>query len=121
IDTATAAAAPGVHLVWTHRNAPRQARAQPKADLFGVRPQLHGDRVEHYGMPVAFVVADTFEQATAAAALVAVEYEPEAADYALPGLGADTKWSDVSRIGDLEVAMAKGPVSIDATFTTPYH
>lgn len=121
IVTAAAEAAPGVRLVWTHHNAPRQARPQPKADLFDVRPQLHSDRVEHYGMPVAFVVADTFERATEAAALIAVEYEAEAADYSLAGIGRDQTWDDVSRIGDLEVAIAKGPVTVDATYTTPYH
>ena len=37
-------------------------------------PALNNDDVPYFGFPVAFVVADTFEQATAAAAMVRVRY-----------------------------------------------
>jgi carbon-monoxide dehydrogenase large subunit len=40
------------------------------------RPALARERVRHVGDPVAFVVADTREQAVDAAELVAVDYEP---------------------------------------------
>jgi carbon-monoxide dehydrogenase large subunit len=40
------------------------------------RPALLRDRVRHVGDPVALVVADTREQATDAAALVSVDYDP---------------------------------------------
>jgi aerobic carbon-monoxide dehydrogenase large subunit len=46
------------------------------------RPALARGRVRHVGDPVAFVVAETIEQAVDAAELVAVDYEP------LPSIGA---------------------------------
>ena len=46
-------------------------------------PALNTDEVRYFGFPVAFVVADTFEQATAAAALVRVRYAPLPGDYDL--------------------------------------
>src|ERR1700761_9437243 len=62
IDTAAAEKAPGVLLVLTHANAPKQG---PRAA--GTAPQLADDRVLFHGQPVALVVAETFEQARAAA------------------------------------------------------
>ncbi|MEU5808307.1 xanthine dehydrogenase family protein molybdopterin-binding subunit [Streptomyces sp. NPDC047718] len=44
--------------------------------LPGARPVLSGDTVRHVGDPVAAVVAETPQQAAAALAAIAVEYEP---------------------------------------------
>jgi xanthine dehydrogenase YagR molybdenum-binding subunit len=56
----------------TANNAGRSARASRNtAKLLG------GPDIDHYHQAVALVVAETFEQARAAAALVRVDYAPE--------------------------------------------
>jgi len=80
IDTAEALRVPGVLQVFTHDNAPRLASSTeryrddvaPPGEPF--RP-LHDARIQFSGQPVGLVVADTFELARFAAALVRVEYE----------------------------------------------
>jgi xanthine dehydrogenase YagR molybdenum-binding subunit len=74
IATAAAEAAPGVLTVITHRNAPRLARA-PGGLGIGPPPPLQDDRVVHHGQHIAVVVAQTLEQAAAAARLVETGYE----------------------------------------------
>jgi xanthine dehydrogenase YagR molybdenum-binding subunit len=62
--------APGVRLVLTKDNAPPQHPFGPVdlPDRFArAMPALNNDDVPYFGFPVAFVVADTLEQATAAA------------------------------------------------------
>ena len=131
IDAAAAERAPGTALVMTHRNAPAQGLPDPSIPHAWSRPWpvLSDDRVVHFGQPVALVVAATFEQARAAASLVAVTYaaEPGAFDLAthkdrahVPktanvGLPTDTAF------GDLDRAMAEAPVTLDQTYTTPHH
>ena len=75
IDARAARAAPGVLAVITHENAPRLARA-PGALTAGPPPPLQDDRILHHGQHVAMVVAQTPEQAAAAARLVEIDYEP---------------------------------------------
>src|SRR6202163_980413 len=75
VDVQDAERAPGVLLVLTKDNAPPQSPWGPVdlPDRFArAEPALDTDQVRYFGFPVAFVVADTFEQATAAAALVNV-------------------------------------------------
>ncbi|MGB6397246.1 MAG: xanthine dehydrogenase family protein molybdopterin-binding subunit, partial [Bradyrhizobium sp.] len=71
IDTRAAEKAPGVVLVLTHRNAPAQGTGNHRE----AQPVLTGVQVTRYGQPVAFVVAESFEQARAAAYLVDVKYD----------------------------------------------
>lgn len=70
IDVKQAEAAPGVLLVMTHLNAPKQ-------DAEGTHnaPQLAGPEIEQAEQAVAFVVAESFEQARAAAKLIDIRYE----------------------------------------------
>src|SRR5438876_3588548 len=81
IDSAAAERAPGVVAVLTHRNAPQLAYRAHKAVVDpDVGERLHvlqDDRVSHQGQPIAFVIADTLEQANHAATLVRVTYAPE--------------------------------------------
>src|SRR6202012_3149398 len=79
IDTRAAEKAPGVVLVLTHRNAPAQGTGNHRE----AHPVLTGPQVAYYGQPVAFVVAESFEQARAAAYLVRVSYDREPGRYAL--------------------------------------
>jgi xanthine dehydrogenase YagR molybdenum-binding subunit len=122
IDTRAAEKAPGVVLVLTHRNAPAQGTGNHRE----AHPVLTGPQVAYYGQPVAFVVAESFEQARAAAYLVDVKYDRLNGKYALrtnlnealvpkPN---DAPAAD-SAVGDLADAFASAPVQIDVTYTTP--
>ena len=76
LDVSAAKRAPGVLLVMTHENVPEQGEKKEQ-----VYPQLQGTEIRFHGQPIAFVVAQSFEQARAAAALVRAEYDvqtPEA-------------------------------------------
>src|SRR6202051_5007828 len=79
IDTGAAERAPGVVLVLTHRNAPEQGTGNHHE----AHPVLTNPEGSLYGQPVAFVVAETFEQARAAAYLVRVTYDRSPGKYAL--------------------------------------
>src|SRR6202049_839071 len=79
IDTRAAEKAPGVVLVLTHRTAPEEGTGNPRR----AHPVLTGPQVTRYGQPVAFVVAESFEQARAAAYLVDVQYDQSRGKYAL--------------------------------------
>src|SRR4030088_2412816 len=79
IDTRAAEKAPGVALVLTHRNAPEQGTGNHRE----AHPVLTGPEVTRYGQPVAFVVAESFEQARAAAYLVDLKYDRSNGNYAL--------------------------------------
>ena len=123
VETAAAEAAPGVRLVWTHKNAPEQGPAEGiEGDMMDrARPELATDRIGYYGTPVAFVVAESFEEARAAAGLIEVEYEAEPGEYDLGGFGPETRWRKPSLAGDVDAAMLEGPVTVDETYTTPFH
>ncbi|MDB6001435.1 MAG: xanthine dehydrogenase family protein molybdopterin-binding subunit, partial [Rhizobacter sp.] len=136
IDASEAEAMPGVLLVMTHLNAPGQAdyvtadKIPMGGNPYGVaRPFLADDRVRYHGEPVAFVVAERFEQARDAAANVKVRYEPgpppvtrvkaEAARAYKPKDIRGFLETD-SVVGDFAAAFANAPVQIDSTFETPY-
>jgi xanthine dehydrogenase YagR molybdenum-binding subunit len=80
IDTSAAERVPGVVKIYTHQNRPKAAKSDEKwkdeVALPGhpLRP-LENDRILYDGQPVALVVAESFEAARDAAALVRVEYE----------------------------------------------
>jgi xanthine dehydrogenase YagR molybdenum-binding subunit len=122
IETMKAERSPGVKLVLTYRNAPKQGTGNHRE----AHPVLTGPVVSRYGEPVAFVVAETFEQARAAAYLVDVKYDRERGQYALPhhlalarvphqpdGAPAD------SEVGNFSDAYAGAPVQIDVSYSTP--
>jgi xanthine dehydrogenase YagR molybdenum-binding subunit len=130
IDTQAAEAAPGVRLVWTHKNAPEQAPFKNKPDMFGrAHPELTTDIIDYYGKPVAFVVADSYEEARAAAGMIAVAYDVQPGAYDLAEHADKGEWQEAltigpkgeTRFGDIDKAMAEGPVTVEADYTTPYH
>jgi xanthine dehydrogenase YagR molybdenum-binding subunit len=122
IDTRAAEKSPGVVLVLTHRNAPEQGTGNHRE----AHPVLTSREVRQYGQPIAFVVAESFEQARAAAYLVRVEYDRSPGKYALRnGLDqarvphqSDAPAAD-SAVGDFASAFAAAAVKIDVTYTTP--
>jgi xanthine dehydrogenase YagR molybdenum-binding subunit len=129
VDIKEVQQAPGVVLVMSHENAPAQAPfKQEGEDRHGrPKPQLAEARIHFHGEPVALVVADTLEQATAAARLVKVTYQTEVGLYdlesnrklAYPPKGGASGKAD-SKLGDFARGYAEGAVKIDATYTTPY-
>jgi CO/xanthine dehydrogenase Mo-binding subunit len=122
IDTRAAEAATGVLAVITHHNTPKLGRG-PNLSL-GAQPPppLQDDRVLHYGAYVAVVVAEAAEQATAAARLVEVDYEPAEPLLDLNDPQAELladPWGLDQRRGDVAVGLASAEVTLEATYTTP--
>ena len=131
IDASVTEAAPGVRLVLTHANAPPQAPWGPldAEDRFArAQPALASDTIRHYGEPVAFVVADSFEQARAAALALVVRYAPDPIDADLPPSLPESRTlskidggeGPVTKVGNAEDAFARAPVRIDVHYDTPY-
>ncbi len=112
-----ARAAPGVLAIVTHETVDPLG----PGGFYTARP-LAGPDVQHYHQAVALVVAETFEQARHAAALVRVDYVRTAGKYDLAaaraGATAPKDKPDVDR-GDFTAAFASAPIKIDATYTTP--
>jgi xanthine dehydrogenase YagR molybdenum-binding subunit len=122
IDLAAAKAAPGVLAIVTADTAGPLAKGD-----FNTAKLLGGPEIEHYHQAVALVVAETFEQARAAAALVQVDYAREKGRFDLAAelkgapLHGDKGKPPVTRIGDFASAFGAAPVTLDATYTTPDH
>ena len=120
LDTDRARAAPGVLLVMTHENVPEQGEKKEQ-----VYPQLAGPEIRFHGQPVALVVAGTFEQARAAAALVRPRYAaetPEGSLRAAKPTAYEPKPMQTppdSKLGDFEGAFAAAPIQIDVEYATP--
>ncbi|HEY8566730.1 MAG TPA: aldehyde oxidoreductase molybdenum-binding subunit PaoC [Beijerinckiaceae bacterium] len=119
-----AKAAPGVLAIVTTLDMPRMERGKMNAAyLFG------GSEVQHYHQAIAVVVAETFEQARDAAALIRVDYDTEPGKFDLaaeapnaPPVPGDSEEGSggppEERIGDFEGAFASAPVKLDARYTT---
>lgn len=81
--------------------------------------------VAYFGEPVAIVVAETYEIARAAAALVVVRFEPEEGVFTFEdNVGAARKPAEGTippyhEQGDLDAAMADAAFTVDETWTTP--
>ena len=131
IDAAPAERAEGVLLVMTHKNAPKQGAWGPleaKDRYARASPQLASNQVRHYGEAVAFVVAQSFEQARSAARLIKIRYEAQPGEYEMePNLGKAEKPADAndtktdSLVGNFEPAFAAAAVKVDSRYTTPFH
>lgn len=122
MDLRAARTAPGVLAIITAENAGKLTKGS-----FNTARLLGGPEIEHYHQAVALVVANTFEQARAAAQLVRIVYEsmPGKFNLASEKDGAPlAKASDFSgepetKVGDFAGAFATAPVQLDATYTTP--
>ncbi|MBR0870791.1 xanthine dehydrogenase family protein molybdopterin-binding subunit [Bradyrhizobium tropiciagri] len=121
IDLAAAKDAPGVLAIVTAENAGKLDKGERNA-----APLLGGPEIAHYHQAVAVVVAETFEQARAAAQLVRVDYAKADGKFDLaagvdeavapkPSFGgpADTA------VGEFASAFAAADVQLDARYTTP--
>ncbi|MGN6279333.1 MAG: aldehyde oxidoreductase molybdenum-binding subunit PaoC [Sphingomonas sp.] len=119
IDTSEADRAPGVIAIVTYKNSGPIAVGK-----FNTAKLLGGPEIEHYHQAVAVVVADTFEDARAAARLIRVDYARVEGQYDLAKAKASAtmpKGSKDAQHGDFATAFAGAPVKIDQTYTTPDH
>lgn len=130
IDTEDAESAAGVRMVMTYHNAPVQGPRDESIPLeyWRAQPVLTGPEIHYYGEPVALAVAETFEQARAAADLVDVEYavgrgrfdfsadddETYIPKVVNAGLPTDTS------VGDFDAGFDDAAVRVDQNYTTPY-
>jgi xanthine dehydrogenase YagR molybdenum-binding subunit len=122
MDLAEAKSSPGVLAIVTSLDVPRLGRGRMNyAYLFG------GAEIQHYDQAIAIVVAETFEQARAAAHLIRVDYVQSPGRFDLAADAANARLAandgdDVSalqRVGDFESAFAAAPVTLDQVYTTP--
>ncbi|WP_066742524.1 aldehyde oxidoreductase molybdenum-binding subunit PaoC [Cupriavidus sp. D384] len=111
--------APGVLAIVTAQNAGKLGKGKRNtARLLG------GPEIQHYHQAIALVVADTFEQARAAAQLIRVDYVPEKGRFDLEdaccwaGKPKEDANPDTA-VGDFAGAFAAAPVQLDARYTTP--
>jgi xanthine dehydrogenase YagR molybdenum-binding subunit len=121
MDLSAARDATGVLAIVTASEAGKLGKAKRNTARL-----LAGPEIEHYHQAVALVVAETFEQARAAANLVKVTYTPAAGSFDLEAAkgdaavpeGDDPSLAD-SRVGDFDGAFAQAPVKLDQTYSTP--
>lgn len=117
MDAEAARNAPGVRAVVTTLDIdPLEKGMNNMARLFG------GDEVQHYHQAIAVVVADSFEQARAATALIEVEYEEgEAANLDLDAAFEQVQGSGEpdTLIGDVDAAFRDAAAVIDQMYRTP--
>jgi xanthine dehydrogenase YagR molybdenum-binding subunit len=116
-----AKAAPGVLAIVTAENAGKLGKG-----TYNTAKLLGGPDIQHYHQAIAVVVAETFEQARAAAQLVKVDYVQAEGSFDLavakdsatkpqPGFSGPPD----TAVGDFAGAFAAAPVQLDATYTTP--
>ena len=136
IEETAARAIPGVVEILTHRNRPHIAwfdksyrdQVAPPGSPFRA---FYDDRIQFSGQPVALVLADTFEAARDAAALVEVTYEAEAhntdfeaslAEKYMPSKKRNTYTPPKPR-GDPKRALADAALKVDAEYrlATEFH
>jgi len=121
IDLSRARSAPGVLTIVTAQNAGTLAKG-----TYNTARLLGGPEIEHYHQAIALVVAETFEQARAAAHLVRATYAPTKGAYDLKK-AKDTATRPKkltggppdTTVGDFAAAFAAAPVKVDATYSTP--
>lgn len=120
MDASEARAAPGVIAVVTApETRPVGKGMQNNAPLFG------GNEVAHYHQAIACVVAETFEQARAAAGLIRTQYARAEGRFDFPKLAPDAPLAtgpdgkpQRNTLGDFDTAFAAAPVQLDARYTT---
>jgi xanthine dehydrogenase YagR molybdenum-binding subunit len=124
MDLAAAGAAPGVLTIVNWENAGKLGKAESN-----IARLLGGPEIQHYEQAIALVVAETFEQARAAAKLIRVDYIREQGRFDLAaqldsaplvggGSGEGSGSPPVTRLGDFEGAFASAAVKLDETYRT---
>jgi xanthine dehydrogenase YagR molybdenum-binding subunit len=125
IDNSAAEKMPGVLLVLHHDNIAPLFRNASGGRNSESRPPFEDKTIYYWGQYVALAVAETFQQAQAAAAAVRVQYDADkfnvstALDDSIPAVGTPGGPHVASKRGDAEAAFASAPIKIDATYVTP--
>jgi xanthine dehydrogenase YagR molybdenum-binding subunit len=133
LDTAAAEKMPGVRAILHRGNIGKIFRSTLGPAFEGItderRPPFEDDIVRYYGQYIALAVADTFENAKAAADAVHVTYEKQKPNVDTDLTADDepsvalTQFGPVKRVqserGDAEGAFASVPVKLDQTYVTP--
>lgn len=121
IDAAEAEKMPGVHAIYHRTNIGQLFRVAPDSTFTAYtdepRPPLEDDIIRYYGQYIALAVADTFEQAKAAADAVKITYQEEKPNVS-PKLTADDKVKVESHRGDPQKAFDSAAIKLDETYTT---
>ncbi|KPX12826.1 aldehyde oxidoreductase molybdenum-binding subunit PaoC [Pseudomonas syringae] len=124
IDATDARQSYGVISIVTYENAGPLDKGE-----FYVARALAGPQVDHYHQAVAIVVAETFEQARAAASLLRVYYVREPGSFELAALKDSARTPPPAafgppaqtHVGDFEGAFRVAEVKVDSTYSTPDH
>jgi xanthine dehydrogenase YagR molybdenum-binding subunit len=120
IDLGKAKAAPGVLAIVTADNAGKLDKGR-----LNTAKLLGGPEIQHYHQAIAVVVAETFEQARAAAQLIRVDYVREQGAFDLASLLNKAKPNPITggpgdtAVGDFASAFGAAPVRLDARYSTP--
>lgn len=119
IDTSAAKTSPGVLAIVTTLDV-----GDLKKGKFNTAKLFGGSEIQHYHQAIAVVVAETFEQARAAAALIKVDYAAEKGSFDLKAAMASAKAPDPSTepesaAGDFHAAFGQASVTLDAEYSTP--
>ncbi|MFD0912431.1 aldehyde oxidoreductase molybdenum-binding subunit PaoC [Methylophilus luteus] len=121
INLAAAKAYPGVISIVTYQNAGKLGKGKLNtAHLLG------GPEIQHYHQAIAIVVAETFEQARAAAHLIQVKYERAKGYFDLQAekhkgvAKGDSGGPGESAVGDFETAYTAAALKLDATYSTAH-
>ncbi|WP_218940536.1 xanthine dehydrogenase family protein molybdopterin-binding subunit [Streptomyces sp. Ru87] len=127
MDVSAAERAPGVLAVYTPFNP---LPLKPSGFLGPVRVPLADKEVVHHGQPIGFVVAETYEQARAAAMLVSADYDERPAAVSLEAGLPGAKEPDsvdggpavvtvlADGVGSIDEALRAAEVTVAATYTT---
>jgi len=116
---------PGVLSVMHHGNIIPLYRNASGGRNSESRPPFEDETVYYWGQYIAAVVAETFEQAQAAAAAVRVDYEPakfnvdSSLSDNLPAEGQPGGPRTMSNRGDTDAAFASAAVKVDEIYITP--
>jgi xanthine dehydrogenase YagR molybdenum-binding subunit len=124
MDLKAAGAAPGVLAIVNWENAGKLGKSQSN-----IARLLAGPEIEHYEQAIALVVAETFEEARAAARLIRVDYVREQGRFDLAAQlnsappvgghsGEGSSSPPVDRVGDFEAAFSSAPVKLDESYST---
>jgi xanthine dehydrogenase YagR molybdenum-binding subunit len=128
IDTSAASKMPGVLLILRHDNVTNLHRtSQGGGRNSEQRPPFEDNTVSYWGQYVAAVVAETLQQAQAAADVVVVQYNAGKPNVdanlndPLPALGqpGGPKIGRDAKRGDSEAVYAAAPIKLDVTYSTP--
>ncbi|WP_315764889.1 xanthine dehydrogenase family protein molybdopterin-binding subunit [Sphingomonas sp. Y38-1Y] len=126
LDTDAASTMAGVIAIVTDERLTRNG-----GDFAGAEAPVQGvEDVAYFGQPIGVVVAESFEQARAAALCIGIEHaaEPGVFDMEAALDTAEPPTNDIFGLflihteqGDVDAAMAEAKASVDAIWTTPSH